>query len=253
MLSPEDAILWKKKKEEEEKKKEDEERKENRLAFLLAIPDCLVNTSTFVHGIKDIASGSRDSVFALSTMMRGIPSVLAWRRDSASESRSEGQEIITSALGTGTLGLRTVVDRQILTRAYDGSIAVIDDFGPKKQRVSRNLMGTRLVATMAELERAISDFKCGKLSQLVDIDRKLVSLLTAHRMWCRLCSQNLTGILRENSPMPEMALRATRILEEERAVKSQLDDMRNATSGLESLTLGLRDKLEGKHPKEKSD
>ena len=54
--------------EEEEKKKEEEERKEKRLTFLLAVPDCPVNTSTIVHGIIDIASGSRDSDFVLSTI-----------------------------------------------------------------------------------------------------------------------------------------------------------------------------------------
>ena len=219
--------------EEEEKKKEEEERKEKRLTFLLAVPDCPVNTSTIVHGIIDIASGSRDSVFALSIMMWGIPSVLAWGRPeeaAATDSWSEGQETITSArsLGTGTLCLLTAIDRQILTRAYDGSIAVIDGFGPRKQRVSHNLMGTRLVATMTKLDRAISDFKCGKLSQLVDVDQKPVTLLTAHRTWSLLCSENLRCIMHKNSPLPEMTLRATSILEEERAVKSQLDDMRNA-------------------------
>jgi hypothetical protein len=248
-LSPEDAVIWKKKEEEEKKKKEEEEEKEKRVAFLLAIPGCLVNTSTILHGIKEIASGSRDSVFAVSTMMRSIPSVMAWKRSNAMGSRRE----VTSAASyvTGTLGLRTAIDRQILTRAYDGSIAVIDGFGPRKQTISRNLMGTRVITTMAELDQAITDFKCGNLSQLVDIDKKQVTLLTAYNMWLRLCSENLTGILHQNSPLPEMALRASSILEEERAVKSQLDDIRNATSGLESLILGLRDTLEEKLPKEK--
>jgi len=68
-------------------------------------------------------------------------------------------------------------------------------------------------------------------------------------MWLLLCSKNLTGILHPNSPLPEMALRASIILEEEQAVKSQLDDIHNATSGLDSLILGLRDKLEEKLPK----
>ncbi|CAD6220114.1 unnamed protein product [Miscanthus lutarioriparius] len=120
-LSPEDAVIWKK--EEEKKKKEEEEEKEKRVAFLLAIPGCLVNTSTILHGIKEIASGGRDSVFVVSTMMRGIPSVMAWKRGNATGSRREGHETMISAasLGTGTLGLRIAIDRQILTRAYDGS------------------------------------------------------------------------------------------------------------------------------------
>ena len=88
---------------------------------------------------------------------------------------------------------------------------------------------------------------------MVDVDQKSVTLLTAHRTWSLLCSENLRCIMHKNSPLPEMTLRATSILEKERVVKSQLDDMRNATSGLESLTLGLRGKLEEKHQKEKSD
>ena len=165
-LSPEDAVIWQKKKEEEEKKKEEEEEKEKRVAFLLAIPGCLVNTSTIFHGIKEIASAGRDSIFAVSTMMRGIPSVMAWKRGNATGSRREGHENMTSAasLGTGTLGLRTTIDRQILTRAYDGRIAVIDGFGPRRQTISRNLMGTLLITTMAELDQAIANFKHGILS-----------------------------------------------------------------------------------------
>jgi len=112
-------------------------------------------------------------------------------------------------------------------------------------------MGTLLNTTVAKLDQAIADFKHGILSQLVDIDKKQVTLLTACHMWLLLCSKNLTGILHPNSPLPEMALRASIILEEEQAVKSQLDDIHNATSGLDSLILGLRDKLEEKLPKEK--
>jgi hypothetical protein len=79
-------------------------------------------------------------------------------------------------------------------------------------------MGTLLITTMAELDQAIADFKHGILNQLVDIDKKQVTLLTAYDMWLLLCSKNLTGILHPNSPLPEMALRASIILEEERAV-----------------------------------
>ena len=51
-----------------------------------------------------------------------------------------------------------------------------------------------------------------KSSDLVDVDRKLVTLLTAYRMWSLLWGENLTSILHENSPLPEMALRAMSIL-----------------------------------------
>ena len=127
-LSPEDAVIWQK------KKKEEEEEKEKRVAFLLAIPGCLVNTSTISHGIKEIASGGRDSIFAVSTMMRGIPSVMARKRGNAMGPRREGHENMTSAasLGTRTLGLRTAIDRQILTRAYDGRIVVYRWFWSKE-------------------------------------------------------------------------------------------------------------------------
>jgi hypothetical protein len=81
----------------EKKKKEEEEEKEKKVAFLLAIPGCLVNTLTIFHGIKEIASGGRDSIFVVSTMMRGIPSVMAWKRGNATGSRREGHENMTSA------------------------------------------------------------------------------------------------------------------------------------------------------------
>jgi len=250
-LSAEDAVIWKKKEEDEKKKKEEEE-KEKRVGFLLAIPGCVVNSSTVLHGIKEVASGGRDSIFAVSNMMRRIPSVMAWKRGSATGSRREGHETMTSAasLGTRTLGLRTAIDRQILTRSFNGRITVIDGFG-RRQTISGNLMGTLFITTVPELDQAISDFKHGKLRQLVDIDKKQVTLLKAHQMWLLLCSNNLTAILHPNSPLPGMALRASIILKEEQAVMSQLDDIRHATSGLDSLILGLRDELEKKLPKEK--
>jgi hypothetical protein len=86
---------WNSGKGEEEKGRGGREREEGGISFSHTwMPGQYFDN---FHGIKEIASGGRDSIFVVSTMMRGIPSVMAWKRGNATGSRREGHENMTSA------------------------------------------------------------------------------------------------------------------------------------------------------------
>ena len=75
------------------------------------------------------------------------------------------------------------LDRQVVTRVYDGRLCVIDAFGERRETLPGALGGSVLINTVEELNNAIRDHRLGRLRQLIDIDPNLVSLMTTLESW----------------------------------------------------------------------
>ncbi|CAN6198454.1 unnamed protein product [Urochloa humidicola] len=238
---------WKRKKQEQDAVKRKEEEKERMMDFLLSVPGHLVDVSNVFEGVSEAAYGGRDTAVVMGQMVRGIPSLMR-RYFSAPPA---GGLTGTSVMGTGSCGLRMALDRHIVTRSYDSRIAVIDGFGRRKETIPR-VMGGRLVITnTAELSKAIAEFRAGRLSQILDIDPEQVTFATAHDLWCLLCNEELTGLLSEDSSLPEIALRASALMQEEEAVKAHLKDSEQAVNELKSCVDILGQKLRRSTAKER--
>jgi hypothetical protein len=233
---------WKKKEEDEKRKVEKDKEKERRTDLLLSIPGHMVNISSVLDGLAEITSGSKEVVASVSIMVRNIPSLM--RRIHGGTEGAVGESAQSRSMGTGSLGLRLALDRQVITRSYDGRVCVLDGFGEKKEIVPRAFGGRLLIHNIEELNSAIFDFQNGKLRQLIDIDHNHVSLVVARDMWRLLCNEQLTGLLRPDSLLPEMALRAAALLDEETALQSHLEDAKKSVNELTSSISELRNKLE---------
>ncbi|CAN6164773.1 unnamed protein product, partial [Urochloa humidicola] len=218
---------WKKKKEEERRKEEEQAKKERSIALLLSIPGHLVNISSVLNGLGEIACGTKGVLISMSLMVRSVPS-LARRVRATTENWIWRSSSKCCRMGTGSLGFRMALDRQIVTRASDGRVSVLDSVGSNRERVPRALGGALIITNEEELYQAIADFRSGRLSQLIDIDEKLVTSMMACNMWRVLCSERLCGLLCPDSLLPEMALRAGALMDEEIAVKGHLRDAENA-------------------------
>ncbi|CAL5051544.1 unnamed protein product [Urochloa decumbens] len=221
----------KKKKEEVERRKEEQAKKEQKIALLLSVPGHLVNISSVLNGLGEIACGTKGVAVSMSMMVCGVPSLVRQVRATAKDSIRGSSKCCS--MGTGSIGLQMVLDRQVVTRAYDGRVSVVDAFGSRRERVPRALGGALIITNEEELRQAIADFKSGRLSQLIDVDDKVITLIMAWNMWRVLCSEMLCGLLRPNSLLPEMALRASALVDEEIAVKGHLKDAENAVKDAE--------------------
>lgn len=103
--------------------------------------------------------------------------------------------------------------------------------------------GGLLITIEEELNKAIRDYKRGKLRQMIDIDPKLASLTTTLNLWTLLCRELLTGLLRPDSPLPEMALRASALMDEKLALQAHIADAQNVLSEHKSCFESIREKL----------
>ncbi|CAN6202223.1 unnamed protein product [Urochloa humidicola] len=246
-FGPAKVAEWKRKKQEEDAIKKKEEEKDKMIAFLLSLPGHLIDVSTVFKGVGEVAYGSKDTAVVMHQMIRGIPSLMRRRYFNAPPGRLAG----TSVMGTGSCGLRMALGRHIVTRGYDSRISVIDGFGIRKETIPRAMGGKLVITNMAELSKAIADFRDGRLSQILDIDPEQVTFATAHDLWCVLCNEELTGLLAQDSALPEIALRASALMQEEEALKAHLQDAKLAVKELKSCADVLGQKLRRSTAKER--
>ncbi|CAN6214711.1 unnamed protein product [Urochloa humidicola] len=215
----------KKKKEEERRREEEQAKKERIIALLLSVPGHLVNVSSVLNGLREIACGTKGVLVSMSLMVRSAPSLARRVRTTTAD--------WCCNMGTGSLGFRMALDRQVVTRASDGRVSVLDASGSRRERVPAALGGALIITNEEELYQAIDDFRSGRLNQLIDVDEKVVTLMMALNMWRVLCTERLCGLLCPDSLLPEMALRASALINEEIAVKGHLKDAKNAVKDAE--------------------
>ncbi|TVU12223.1 hypothetical protein EJB05_45856, partial [Eragrostis curvula] len=184
--------------------------------FISCLPVCVRKTALINVGFSEILSGPWTS---------SIVSIISSR--TARRPEQHGCVIPVSPtprqFGTGHIGLRALLGRQVLTRSrIDRAIVISDVYGKRRIGMPHVLPGVCIINNMAELRTAAAKFKVSDCIQLIDVHEGMVSLDEARTLWSYLLTEGAAGLLKHDSVLASLVLQGKFFMDHQNKTEAPL-------------------------------